>query len=247
MSKIFTIKKLLAVVLSVFLILSLSACDKKDNKTDNDNSKPTQTEDVSDTSSENSSEESKENIDDTSSIVSEPDKTDNTSSEPQKPTPPPAPAKKTPAELVIGKWTATSDIAPVLIESGINVEAPLNITLNTEFTTSGTIIETVDKQQMHNILFVACKQAILEELTAQGKTQTDFEAEQGRTLDELINEYIAQYDNMFTFIAQYRFENETLLVKFDDNPFVETTYKFTDDDTLTITTDSEETTYTRVK
>ena len=71
------------------------------------------------------------------------------------------------------------------------------------------------------------------------------------TLDEYVEDAIAslelEYDNLFTFIAEYKFVEDVLLVKSDDTPFVETQYTFINDNTLKIITDSEETIYTRVK
>ncbi len=249
MKKIFTLKKLSLIILSIILIFSLSACKKNNtNASGNESggSKPSQTEQNSD-KTESGDNKTENNVEST------PDNQPNNNQQPEdKPEPPkPEPVKKTAKELIVGKWTAKGDLAPILADQGINVEGPLEITLNTEFTTSGTLIERANSAEIHPILVVATKQALLDEIAAQNMTQADFEAQIGMTLDEYVEDALASleldYENLFTFIAEYKFVDDVLLVKSDDTPFVETQYTFINDNTLKITTDGDETVYTRVK
>lgn len=240
--KIFS--KLLALTIITALVFTLSACNKNKN---NENSKPDDTSKptVSTPSEDNTTTESKpeENKQEESKPENKPEE--------NKPVVKPQPVKKTAKELIVGKWTAKGDLAPILADEGINVEGPLEITLNTEFTTSGTLIERADSAEIYPILVAGTKQALLDEIAAQNITQADFEAQVGMTLDEYVEDALASleldYDNFFTFIAEYKFVDDVLLVKSDDTPFVETQYTFINDNTLKIITDSEETIYTRVK
>ncbi|MBO5211146.1 MAG: hypothetical protein J6B80_04365 [Clostridia bacterium] len=249
--KIFS--KLFALTIITALVFTLSACNKNKN---NENSKPDDTSKptVSTPSEDNTTTESKpeENKKEESKPENKPEENKQEESKPEnKPVVKPEPVKKSAKELIVGKWTAKGDLAPILADQGIDLEGPLEITLNTEFTTSGTLIERADSAEIYPILVAATKQALLDEIAAQNITQTDFEEQIGMTLDEYVEDAIAslelEYDNLFTFIAEYKFVEDVLLVKSDDTPFVETQYTFINDNTLKIITDSEETIYTRVK
>lgn len=232
--------KIFALTIITALMLTLSACGKdKDgqNSKPDDNSKPT----VS-TPSNNTPTESRPD-------VSEPENNNQNESTPDpKPEPKPEPAKKTAKELIVGKWTAKTDISADLADAGFNVEGPLEITLNLEFTSSGTLIEKADKNQMSSALRTVLKQAIENALVEAGKSVGEFEAEIGMTVDEYIETIVTAFQNSYTVTAEYKFAADVLLVKFEeDTTFTETNYKFINDNTLKITTDSDETIYTRVK
>lgn len=229
--------KIFALTIIAALMLTLAACGKdkeNQNSTPNDTSKPT----VSTPSEDKTTSESKPEED--NPVDNKP--------EDNKPDPKPEPVKKTPAQLILGKWTAKTDISAELADAGFNVDGPLEITINLEFTSSGTLIEKADKNQMSTALRTVLNQAINNALAETGKSVEEFEAEIGMSVDEYIETFVTAFQNSYTVTAEYKFAADVLLVKFEeDTTFTETNYKFVNDNTLKITTDSDETIYTRVK
>lgn len=231
------INKFLTLTIIAALMLTLSACGKDkgvQNSKPDDNSKPT----VSTPSENNSSNESEP----------EESKPEDNKQDVSTPDPDPKPVKKTAKELIIGKWTAKSDIAADLVDAGFNIGGPLEITLNLEFTSSGTLIEKADKNQMSSALRTVLNQAIQDSLVENNLSEEDFEIQIGMTIDEYIETIVTAFQNSYTVTAEYKFADDILLVKFEeDTSFTETNYQFINDNTLKITTDSNETIYTRVR
>ncbi len=235
------INKLFALTIIAALMLTLAACGKDkggQNSKPDDTSKPTvSTPSENKTPNESEPDESK------------PENNNQDENKPDpKPEPDPEPVKKTAKELIIGKWTAKTDISSDLADAGINVEGPLEITLYTEFTTSGTLIEKADKNQMSSVLRTVLRQAIDSALAENNMTAQEFETQIGMTIDEYIETIVTTVQNSYTVTADYKFAEDVLLVKFEgDQAFTETKYEFINDNTLKIYTDSDETVYTRVK
>ena len=241
------LNKILALTISIILVISLAACgdgDEKQNSKPNNDSKPT----TSTTSDDKSPEQN--NQPDNNSNQNEPENNTQNNNKPEenKPEPKPEPVKKTPAELIVGKWTAKNDISSALADAGLQISEPLEITLYTEFTAGGSLIEKADKEQMSSAMRVVFDKATRDALAEENKTIEEFEAAIGMTFDEYIDEMVNSFQDSYTVIGEYEFDDDILLVKFDrDKDFIETNYEFIDNNTLKITTDSEETIYTRVK
>ena len=235
------LNKLFALALVASLMITLAACGKKAEEPSKpeETSKPT----VSTTTEDTTSTESNPEEDKTESKPeSKPEST--TESKPESK---PEPAKKTPAELIIGKWKGKTNISTEMTDLGIDLTEPLEIDVYIEFTTSGTLIEKVDKTQMSNALRTVLRKALNDALTENGMTVQQFEAELGMTIDEYIDDQIELYQNSYTMTAEYRFESDVLFVKFEEDPeFTKTQYSFVNDNTLKIVTDSEEMLYTRI-
>ena len=231
--------KIFALTLIAALMLTLSACGKdkeNQNSKPDDTSKPTvSTPSENNTTTESKPEENKQE-------ESKPE------SKPEESKPDPKPVKKTPAELIVGKWKGVSDISTGLVDAGFDIEGPLEINVETEFTASGTLIEKADKNQMSSLMRTVLDKAIRDTLAENGMTVEQFEAEAQMTLEEYIETVVVAFQNSYTYTAEYKFAADVLLVKFDGDPsFIETNYKFVNDDILIIYTDGEESTYTRVK
>lgn len=236
------LNKFFVLVLVASLMFTLAACGKNEgsqNSKPNDTaSKPTvSTPSENNTPTESQPEESK------------PEESKPEESKPDpKPESKPEPVKKTPAELIIGKWKGLSDISSGLVDAGFEITEDVKIEVNTEFTAAGSIIEKANKTQMSTVLRSVLKQSINKALAEENVTVEDFEAQLGMTVDEYVETFVTAFQNSYTYTAEYKFNGNTLLVKFDgDEDFAETNYEFINDNTLRIYSDSEETIYTRVK
>ena len=243
--------KLLAVFLMLALVFSVSACkgnNDNQNSNRNENSKPVVSTPVDKDSNKDNKPE-----DNSSGDKSQEDKTpvDDKQEDPKpnpEPKPEPEPAKKTPEELIVGKWTATSDFSSTLIELGYEVTEPVEITLTTEFTPLGSILEIANQVQMDTAMRMVMEQELLKSLEESGITVKEFESQIGMTFDEFITDALEEMQMPYTIAGEYYFKDGALFVKFEgDETFSETTYEFLNDDKVKITTDSDETIYTRIK
>ncbi len=230
------LKKLFVMAIITALILSLSACGKGEvtqNSKPDETSKPTVSTPSDNNTTESKPEENKQE-ESKPTVESKPEEN--------------KPVKKTAKELIVGKWTAKTDIVSDLADAGFNIEGPLEITVILEFTASGTIVEKADKNQMSTALRSVLNKAMNDALNENNMTVEDFEAQIGMTLDEYIETFVTAFENSYTIAGEYEFVEDVLQVKFDESePFTKTSYQFINDDTLKIITDSDETVYTRVK
>ena len=232
------INKIFALTLIAALMLTLSACGKdkeNQNSKPDDTSKPT----VSTPSDNNTTTESKP--EENKQEESKPE------SKPEESKPDPKPVKKTPAELIVGKWKGQTDVAPDLADLGYVVPNTLLIELETEFTSSGSLIEKANEKQFSQAMQVILKHTIDQYRIENNISVEDYEAQIGMSINEYIEILSEESVNSYTITAEYQFVNDTLLVKFGELPFMKTGYEFIDDDTLRIYTDSDETIYFRVK
>ncbi len=225
--------KILALLLSLILVLSFAACSGKKQPTNTDPKAPTtssEPEKEDNSSQEVESEEEKED-----------EKEDETESKED-----PVVTKKTPKELIVGKWTAKTDISQDLINEGYEVDGQVLITLVTEFTAGGTLIERADKNQMSTVMRNVLNQAINKYIAQENITIEQYEEQViGMKVNEYIEEVVALMQSMYTYTTEYKFEGDTLLVG-EPGSMAETNYNFITDNKLEISTDSEEIIYTRI-
>lgn len=159
-----------------------------------------------------------------------------------------APKPKTAKELVIGRWQAVADFSPALKDSGIEITGPVNIKCTMEFTTSGTLIESVDQEAYNALLKRALNQSFEKEFAANQITKEQFEAQIGMTLDEYIDTYIQMMDLKVNVVSSYKFEGDKLFIKAQgETEFEEAEYRFNGEDSLTTIEDDMVVTYTRIK
>jgi len=117
-----------------------------------------------------------------------------------------------------------------------------------EFTTSGTLIESVDQEAYNALLKRALNQSFEKEFAANQITKEQFEAQIGMTLDEYIDTYIQMMDLKVNVVSSYKFEGDKLFIKAQgETEFEEAEYRFNGEDSLTTIEDDMVVTYTRIK
>lgn len=273
-------KKALTLLLTLLLILaSFTACNKKVDDSTSVPDKTSSTETVTsseddskneDTTSEDSTPSSSESAP-SSSQTSTPTASSKPapveSSKPEsKPEPKPeskpestpepvVPEKKTPQELIIGKWQGNYDVGPDFEQLGYNIEDETIIKTQMEYTTSGTVIVTIDMAALKRIMRPMLQQSIDEtcqlEMQEKGITKEEWEAqflaENGMGVSEYIDYILDLFSNDFNYVSEYKFASDTLLIKDTINgQFVECAYRFNNDNTFVAIDENVETVYSRV-
>ncbi|MBR2489332.1 MAG: hypothetical protein IKB45_02550 [Clostridia bacterium] len=266
--------KILALLVAAILICTcFTACKKSDKDSVSDPDVSTVTSDISkpDTSSEtdtssdetvtasepetSSSEPTTSSEKPVSSTPSSSKPAPSTPSSTPKPSTTPStpqtPAKKTPKELIIGKWKGLYDFAPAFAEIGYDLGTNSKVAVTMEFTTSGSYITSLDSVAFKNLLRPAIQQEINNDIAASGMSPDEYDQafieNSGMSVSEYIEEVLTIFDQGWNAITEYKFASDTLLIKdTESGAFVECEYEFTNDNTL-ITIDGENrTTYTRV-
>ena len=148
-----------------------------------------------DESSKNSSTASKKNSSKTTSNVSSKK---------------PVQVVKTPKQIIIGRWTGSLDISPVFEDSNIFLEGEQIVSCVIEFTTNGTLIESIDKTSYHTILRKALLKSINNELAANQITKEDFEADLGMTIEEYIEQVINATASNLNMVSTYKFVGDEI-------------------------------------
>lgn len=251
MKKLFKTKQIIAIILSLIFLSVLAACNKKETgenisslvtslvtEVNSDNIISTNTLSTSlssqkpDESSKNSSTASKKNSSKTTSNVSSKK---------------PVQVVKTPKQIIIGRWTGSLDISPVLEDSNIFLEGEQIVSCVIEFTTNGTLIESIDKTSYHTILRKALLKSINNELAANQITKEDFEADLGMTIEEYIEQVINATASNLNMVSTYKFVGDELYVKEEgQSNFVQVNYTLNGENKLTIIDEGIKVDYTRV-
>lgn len=256
------------VIALLMFVTSLAACNKNPSDSSSVESDITSSEtDVSSTDTVTSEETKTETKTEEAPVITEstptpstnkPAKTENTpssvtrpSSEPQvtqpDPEPQPEPVKKTAQELIVGKWECMFDFGPVFEEMGYDIGDVREIKTSMEFTSTGTVIQSMDSASFKRILRPVLEQAFQQSMVENNITQQELEAQLGMTLDEYIEYIISMFDQGFNAVGNYKFAADTLLVEASAGlGFMETPYTFIDDNTLKITDEDGEKTFKRV-
>lgn len=251
MKKLFKTKQIIAIILSLIFLSVLAACNEKEitenvsslvtslvTEVNSDNIISTNTLSTSlssqkpDESSKNSSTASKKNSSKTTSNVSSKK---------------PVQVVKTPKQIIIGRWTGSLDISPVLEDSNIFLEGEQIVSCVIEFTTNGTLIESIDKTSYHTILRKALLKSINNELAANQITKEDFEADLGMTIEEYIEQVINATASNLNMVSTYKFVGDELYVKEEgQSNFVQVNYTLNGENKLTIIDEGIKVDYTRV-
>ena len=251
MKKLFKTKQIIAIILSLIFLSVLAACNKKETgenisslvtslvtEVNSDNIISTNTLSTSlssqkpDESSKNSSTASKKNSSKTTSNVSSKK---------------PVQVVKTPKQIIIGRWTGSLDISPVLEDSNIFLEGEQIVSCVIEFTTNGTLIESIDKTSYHTILRKALLKSINNELAANQISKEDFEADLGMTIEEYIEQVINATASNLNMVSTYKFVGDELYVKEEgQSNFVQVNYTLNGENKLTIIDEGIKVDYTRV-
>ena len=251
MKKLFKTKQIIAIILSLIFLSVLAACNEKEitenvsslvtslvTEVNSDNIISTNTLSTSlssqkpDESSKNSSTASKKNSSKTTSNVSSKK---------------PVQVVKTPKQIIIGRWTGSLDISPVLEDSNIFLEGEQIVSCVIEFTTNGTLIESIDKTSYHTILRKALLKSINNELAANQISKEDFEADLGMTIEEYIEQVINATASNLNMVSSYKFVDNELYVKEEgQSNFVQVNYTLTGENKLTIIDEGIKVDYTRV-
>lgn len=252
------------VIALLMFVTSLAACNKNPSDSSSVESDITSSEtDVSSTDTVTSEETKTETKREETPVITEstptpstnkPAKTESTpssvtppESKPQVTQPDPVPAKKTAQELIVGKWECWFDFGPVFEEMGYDIGDVREIKTSMEFTSTGTVIQSMDSASFKRILRPVLEQAFQQSMVENNITQQELEAQLGMTLDEYIEYIISMFDQGFNAVGNYKFAADTLLVEASAGlGFMETPYTFIDDNTLKITDEDGEKTFKRV-
>ena len=273
MKKLFNVKSLCAILLCFVMIVSLCACTDTEQNASTYDDASTPTTSVSSVDEVSSDEEtsidtttqtpSQDAIssDESSSTTQTPTQSGEnskvestvTSSTPVTSTTPSTPETtkpKTNAELILGKWRGSYDMAPMLSEMGFGtIEGTAIVSCDIEFTSSGIFYENIDRASAESAYRNVFTQMLNNALVEEGYTKEQFEAENGITFDEYISLLVDTVMESLpqTIINAYKFEGNDLYIRTqDDVDFVKNEYRFDGDNTITITEDGESITYTRI-
>lgn len=257
MKKLFKTKQIIAIILSLIFLSVLAACNEKEitenvsslvtslvTEVNSDNiistntlstslssQKPAESSKNSSTASKNSNTSKKNSSKTTSNVSSKK----------------PVQVVKTPKQIIIGRWTGSLDISPVLEDSNIFLEGEQIVSCVIEFTTNGTLIESIDKTSYHTILRKALLKSINNELAANQISKEDFEADLGMTIEEYIEQVINATASNLNMVSSYKFVDNELYVKEEgQSNFVQVNYTLTGENKLTIIDEGIKVDYTRV-
>lgn len=239
--------------LSSYITENNSTSSKQDYKSEgsSDASADTSTEEtVSSTQSDTKNPSSTPTVSSTPNVSSAPTvpSTPTTSSVPHQPE---TPAKKTPKELIVGNWSTQYDFADDFTELGFDLGENSVVMVKMEFTPSGSYITMVDSSALKGILRPVLVQEFENKRIESGMSVDEYNQyifdTTGMSLSEYIESVIAIFDEDLNIVTEYKFENDTLLVKEPlSNTFIECKYEFPNDNTLITIEGNERTTYTRI-
>ena len=257
MKNFVNVKMVCAIALCLSLLITLCSCgDTSPSSSESDSAaQTTSSEKQNEASSEATvtSDTSVDKEDETPSKSSKPSSvtTSNISSKPIKPatTTSTTPTPKTPAQLILGKWRGSADIAPLLVEQGHAVEGEQLVSCDMEFASGGVLYTTIDRESLKKAYTNVFTSVLNAELEKNNLTKEDFEANAGKTFDEYLNELV-QFGMQIvpkTIINAYKFVGNDLYVRDqEDDDFEKEEYSFSGENKLTILDGGRHITYTRI-
>lgn len=250
------IKKISAVIICAAIVAMLCACQNTDTVSSPDatSSDSTAASALStSTQAQNSSEDSGSSAvsstaskPSASSAVSKPATSSKTTSSS---TPQTSTAEKTPAQIILGKWRGSIDIAALLAEEDMIVEGEHIVSCDVEYISGGVIYEVIDRTSLKAAYTNIFNQMINDTLTQQNLTKEQFETQAGMTIEEYLAQTVQLAMDMVptTVISTYKFEGNDLYIRDqDDTDYVKTQYSFNGENKLTIVEDGVSVTYTRI-
>lgn len=164
------------------------------------------------------------------------------------------PATETPkaltlAQIIVGKWRGSVDMAPLLLEEGYVVEGTQMVFCDIEFTSGGVLYEKIDKESMKTVFTNMMTKVMNDYLIENNLTKDQFEVEEGKSYDEFLNELVQNMIDLVpqTIINTYKFEGNDLYVheQYADD-FEKMEYSFNGENQLTIDEEGQSITYTRI-
>lgn len=251
-------KMVCATILCFIMAITLCACTKSEPFSSDVSGtlQTTSSASSTDTQSENSSEDavastsSTDNKTESSSKSSEsssvstnktPTSSDSTTTTPTTP--------KTPAQIIVGKWRGSLDMAPLFSEQGYPMEGTQIVSCDIEFTSNGIVYEIIDRESAKTLYTNLFTQVVNDMLTENNLTKEQFEASAGKTYDDYLNELVQSAMELIpqTFISAYKFEGNDLYVREqNDADFVKREYSFNGENKLAIVESGVSITYTRI-
>ncbi len=281
MKKFLNVKSVSAIILCFILAFALCACQNAEPSSSSDDvtsmllspSSSIDDETSSDTTVDNSSQDevsSETTIDtppkdtkppvtssdtNTSSSNTPSDTTDKTPT-PSKPTttestPTTTTPPKTAAELIVGKWRGSIDMAPMFSEEmGFEFKGPATVWCDMEFTSGGAIYEIINRVSLEGAYFNVYTEWLNNTITTQGLTIEQFEIGAGMSFDEYVNTLVEASMKLVPLTAthSYKFEGSDLyILQQGEADFEKTEYSFDGDDKLILNQDGVNVTYTRIK
>ena len=153
------------------------------------------------------------------------------------------------AERIVGKWEATIDISKSLADQGFDMPSPANVKTFYEFTQSKTAIVTIDEASYRNMATPLLEQSLRNVVSQQyGMTLEDFAAQNSTTIQALIDASMEESVKNLTQTGTYKMEGKKLTITLNTTGEADTyTYSFINDNKLTLSSDGESETFTRVK
>lgn len=253
-------KKFLASILCLALVVTLCACTKAELVSSVGDAAINSEETNITTSVEEQSSSEKEiasvapSADDKSSSSSKPSST----GKPSKPAvssniisskPQTNPVKKTPAQLIVGKWCGSLDMASMLSEQGMSVDSGQIVSCDMEFTSGEAVYEVIDRNSLKTVYTNVFTKVLNDTLAENNLTKEQYEAGVGMSYDEYLAQLTQTAMDMIpkTIISTYKFKGDDLYIREqDDEDFKKVQYSFNGDNKLTLIEDGISVTYTRI-
>lgn len=164
------------------------------------------------------------------------------------PDPEPTPEQKTDAELLIGKWATTVDMAKGVRDAGFTIDGAADITTTYEFTASNTVIIKIDEEQ-----FRVSGRPVIEQMLTQmvaqqyNMTLEEFAAQNDMTSEELVTITVEATIDSASDISEYTLNKNGIYIKDSSTgQYALYTYEFKSEDELILTYEGEPATFTRV-
>lgn len=251
------VKMVCAIALCLSLLITLCSCgDTSPSSSESDSTAQTTSSEKQNEASSEATVTSDASVDkkaETPSKSSKPSSVanNNISSKPIKPdtTTSTTPTPKTPAQLILGKWRGSADIASLLAEQGYTVEGEQIVSCDMEFASGGVLYAIIDRTSLKNAYTNIFTDILNAELEKNNLTKEEFEANAGKTFDEYLNELVQlgmQYVPK-TIISAYKFVGNDLYVRDqEDEDFEKEEYSFSGENKLTVLDNGAYITYTRI-
>ncbi|MBE6730016.1 MAG: hypothetical protein E7568_07320 [Ruminococcaceae bacterium] len=240
------VKTVFVLICIFILIITLCACKDKTAKPASNESGGNSHISSSDTTTVVSSEDTSSN--DSPSSSSNPSSSRSPSSSSSISTS--STAEKTSAQLIIGKWRGSINMAPIFAEMGYEVDGAQIVSCDIEFTSGDILYEIIDRTSLKEVYTKFITKVFDDTLTEQGLTKEQFETTSGMTYDEYLSELIKiSMDSVpKTIICAYKFAGDDLYIRSQsDADFIKTEYSFNGQNSLTLSEGGTPITYARIQ
>lgn len=157
--------------------------------------------------------------------------------------------KKSPAELIIGKWRGSVDMATLIEDLGMESDEELIVSADIEFTTDGKYNATIDKASFKTALASFADSAFKKSMKEEGLSIEEFETAINMSYDEYLESFIETLVESLpeTITSEYKFEGDDIYVReADDDDFEKEEYHFNGEDELVLVEDGTSVTYKRI-